>query len=72
MSEATREDFEEFLRATLPEVIRPRWEIRSLVDKAKFRHGQYPYYKWDAADLYRQMGELLLQSKDEDFLNDCA
>ena len=69
MSEATREDFEEFIRATLPEEIRPRWEIRSLLDKAR-QYGSY--YKWDAADLYRQMGELLLQSKDEDFWKYCA
>ena len=47
-------------------------EITSLLDKAKIPNGKSPYYKWDAADLYRQMGEVLLQSKDEDFLKDCA
>ena len=72
MSEAKREEFEVFLRANLPDKIRPRWEISSLLNKAKIRNGESPYYKWDAADLYRQMGKLLLQSKDEDFLKYCA
>ena len=75
MNELTRKGFEDFLRENLPDVIRPRWEIKLLLEKAQSNNGRwrFPYYKWDAADLYFQMGELLLlQSKDEDFLKYCA
>ena len=69
MIKAKREEFEEFLRANLPDEIYPRWEIRSLLEKARWFRGNY---NWDESDLYRQMGEVLLQSKDEDFLKNCA
>ena len=70
MNELTRKGFEDFLRENLPDVIRPRWEIKSIYNKAR-----EAYYDEDDAtgkDFFDQFAERLIQNQDEDFLKYCA
>ena len=68
--EVKREEFEVFLRTNLSDEIRPRWEIKSIYNKAR-----EAYYDEDDAtgkDFFDQFAERLIQNQDEDFLKYCA